>query len=256
MRKNLLATFLLACLAGLLCFGCDSPPPNVAPEVSTTDKAEGSGGAWPFLGSKDQGGKQAENLTAKNYILILDGSGSMNDSECAGGRDKSKIKVAKEAVREWLTTVPADENVGLVSFNDAGWTVASLQSGDRRDFIQAIQKIRAGGYTPLASAIKAAIEMLTQQGQKQLGYGEYTIVVVTDGMDNDRSERLSRWVDAALERTPIQIYTIGFCIGGSHDLNQPGRIAYREAKNPQELRKGLQGVRAESESFDATFGNQ
>jgi Ca-activated chloride channel homolog len=255
MRRNLLATFLLVCFLVALFCGCDNPPPKVAPEVPVAEKAEVSGNTWPFLGSKDQGGKQAENLSAKNYILVLDGSGSMNDDECTGGKGKSKIKVAKEAVREWLTTVPADENVGLVSFNDAGWTVVSLQSGDRRDFIQAIQKIRAGGYTPLASAIKTAMGMLTQQGQKQLGYGEYTIVVVTDGADNDRSESLSHWVDAALERTPIQLYTIGFCISGHHSLNQPGRITYREAKNPQELRQGLQGVRAESESFDATFGN-
>jgi hypothetical protein len=47
---------------------------------------------------------------------------------------------------------------------------------------------------------------------------------------------------------PVQIYTIGFCISESA-LNQPDRIIYQSANNPEELRKGLERVLAESTRF-------
>jgi hypothetical protein len=59
-----------------------------------------------------------------------------------------------------------------------------------------------------------------------------------------------------LKTTPINIYSIGFCIGENHALNQPGRTFYKAADNPAALRKGLEEVLAESETFDETeFSN-
>ena len=89
------------------------------------------------------------------------------------------------------------------------------------------------------------------QARKQLGYGEYTIVVVTDGIAND-TRLLANRVRRILDVSPINIYTIGFCIGTDHSLNQAGRTTYKAANNPQELRQGLQEVLAEAEHFDIT----
>ena len=74
-------------------------------------------------------------------------------------------------------------------------------------------------------------------------------MVVTDGIANNE-QRLSKNVNAILATTPITIYSIGFCIGQNHALNQPGRTFYKAADNPAALRKGLEAVLAESESFD------
>ena len=101
---------------------------------------------------------------------------------------------------------------------------------------------------PLAAAFNDAFNYLTQQAQSQLGYGEYTIVTTTDG-EADSVPELSRRVERILKVSPIQIYTIGFCIEQNHALNQPGRTIYRSANNPKELAEGMQDVLAEAEDF-------
>ncbi|MBF0468903.1 MAG: VWA domain-containing protein [Desulfamplus sp.] len=193
----------------------------------------------------------ANNLIARNFLLIFDGSGSMAELECGAGR--RKIEVAKEAVTEWAKTVPDDANLGLVAFYHKMWAELDLGPAvDQRDlFSQQIEKLWASASTPLAEALEKAYEKLTLAGRKQLGYGEYTIVVVTDGIADD-PEFLHEYINRILAESPVNIYTIGFCIGESHSLNQPGRTTYRSADNPDELKKGLSQILAESESFDET----
>ncbi|MDP2932715.1 MAG: VWA domain-containing protein [bacterium] len=250
MRKPIILTLFVVVS---LCFlGCEQTPPpqnlnRQANQASSKEaKSTAASGIWPYLAERQPDVVQP-NLTAKNYVLIFDGSGSMDKSDCSDGR--RKIDVAKEAVIEWYKTIPPEANVGLVAFHGK-WTTLDLTSKkDATNFISAINSIRPDGNTPLATAVKLSYGMLTKQAQRQLGYGEYVIVAVTDGENNDQRESLKEWVIHVLQ-TPINIYTIGFCIKGSHSLNQPGRTIYREANNPQELRKGLQEVLAESEKFD------
>jgi Ca-activated chloride channel homolog len=203
--------------------------------------------AWPFISEEQSEGTLAEDPMARNFVLIFDGSGSMKNSECAGA--SRKIDVAKRAVVAWSKSVPANANLGLYAFHNSGRIPLPLGSGNREAFMQAVDQIVAGGNTPLANAMQYAYETLTEQGRRQLGYGEYTIVVVTDGIANSIDD-LQQVVDTILAETPINIYSIGFCIGKRHSLNQPGRTIYKSADNPEQLQKGLQEVLAESESFD------
>ncbi len=202
---------------------------------------------WPFIKSESEARELAANLTAKNYLLVFDGSGSMNDSDCSAG--KTKIEAAKAAVSEWSKTLPEDANLGLIAFYQSNWTSLPMSSGNREKFISFVESLNAGGTTPLGEAFEKAYQELTRQGQAQLGYGEYTIVSVTDGYAND-PDSLSQWVRYILSDSPITIYTIGFCIGKKHSLNQPGYTIYKAADNPDELRQGLKEVLAESETFD------
>lgn len=245
-------TFLLA--------GCaeDSPPPQkAAPKPAAAPapqppppQAAAQPAVWPYLSdlSEDQPvGDLAEDLTARNYFLIFDGSGSMRDSECSGS--SQKIEVAKKAVTAWSKSVPADANLGLYAFHNQGLLTLPLATGNRDAFIRTVNKVQAGGKTPLSDAMIYAYKAFTDQGRRQLGYGEYTIVVVTDGIANS-IPRLQQVVDKIIADTPMNIYSIGFCIGEKHSLNQPGRTLYKSADNPEQLQKGLQDVLAESESFD------
>ncbi|WP_419660818.1 von Willebrand factor type A domain protein [Desulfosarcina variabilis str. Montpellier] len=222
-----------------------SPPPAPAPAPAPKPAARSA--VWPFLSEDAPVGGLAENLTAKNYLLIFDGSGSMQDKKCSG--NSQKIEVAKKAVTAWSKSIPANANLGLFAFHNLGTLTLPLATGNRDAFNQAIGQIQAGGKTPLSDAIIYAYNTFTEQGQRQLGYGEYTIVVVTDGYANSIS-RLNDVVGKVLSRSPIIIYSIGFCIGEEHSLNQPGRTIYKSADNPEQLQKGLQEVLAESESFD------
>ena len=79
-------------------------------------------------------------------------------------------------------------------------------------------------------------------------------MIVTDGEASSGEDptRIVQWI---LDYSPIQIHTIGFCIGTNHSLNIPGRTVYKAADNPQQLEKGLQDVLAESEQFDISEFN-
>ena len=46
--------------------------------------------------------------------------------------------------------------------------------------------------------------------------------------------------------------TIGFCIGNTHALNQPGKTTYLEASDYASLRKGLRTVLAEAPGYADT----
>lgn len=243
-------TFILA--------GCaedPSPPQKAAPKPAAAPQpqppqAAAQPATWPYLSDLSEDhpvGDLAEDLTARNYFLIFDGSGSMRDSECSGS--SQKIEVAKKAVTAWSKSVPANANLGLYAFHNQGLLTLPLATGNRDAFIRTVDKVQAGGKTPLSDAMIYAYKAFTDQGRRQLGYGEYTIVVVTDGIANS-IPRLQQVVDQIIAKTPINIYSIGFCIGEQHSLNQPGRTLYKSADNPEQLQKGLQEVLAESESFD------
>ncbi len=221
-------------------------PEHNNPVAKTVDE-------WPYIKSATVAEiAVSKNLTAKNYILIFDGSGSMGEVECGDGRQK--ISVAKEAVTEWAKTLPKDANLGLVAFYNDKWAVLPLKPGIRNDFMSEIQKVVAGGRTPLTEGMLRAYKSITSEGKKQLGYGDYTIVVVTDGIANNGNS-LSLAIKKVLDQSPVNIYTIGFCIGPNHSLNQPGKTVYKAADNPDELKRGLSEVLAESDTFDESDFN-
>jgi hypothetical protein len=205
---------------------------------------------WPPVTEKQENILPADQWTGKNYVMIFDGSGSMGAQGCSGNTTKNAV--AQEAVAEWAQSVPDDANLGLVVFDQKGFAVRQqLGKGDRQQFVQQVQAVVPGSGTPLTRAVEKGYEILTAQAGKQLGYGEYHMVIVTDGAAN-KPEKLTRTVNTVLAHSPIIISTIGFCIDETHSLNQPGRTIYKAANNPEALRQGLQNVLAESESFDVT----
>jgi uncharacterized protein with von Willebrand factor type A (vWA) domain len=245
----------------LLTVACEeAPPPSADKEKATQEKAEAEEmgqKAWPFgLEDELQAPKAAmissDDLAVRNFVLVFDDSGSMNDVKCSAG--KRKVDAAKAAVVEWSQTMPEGANLGLVTFHSGHWPLQHLAGNRMAEFIKAVESIDAGGGTPLTAAVRNAFMMLTEQGLRQLGYGEYTIVVVTDGQA-DHMRELEERVQFILDNSPLQIHTIGFCIGDNHTLNQPGRTVYKAADNPEELRQGLQEVLAEAEEFNVSDFN-
>lgn len=249
MRRSLL--FLIVSFS-LLAFLVDSyrSPSHAQRTPAVQQKQAKAKGVWPYLSEKTATEKISDNPLAKNYVLIFDGSGSMSETECAGST--TKAFAAKLAVKAWSNSVPRGSNVGLVAFYGVGrWAKRPLASGQADEFAKVVNGLHPGGRTPLGEAVAIAYDMLTRQARLQLGYGEYNIVVVTDGKASD-PKTLVRWVTHILDNSPIIIHTIGFCIGERHTLNQKGRTIYRTANNPQQLRKGLQEVLAEAEAFDVS----
>jgi Ca-activated chloride channel family protein len=221
------------------------------PSASYALRAENT---WPSLEGDGQEVPVSDDLFAANYYVVLDGSDSMNRVACSAGKDK--IEAARTALSSFAASVPPGANLGLAVFESRGiGELLPLGTGNREDFNRAVAQVRAGGGTPLRSAIALAYEKLVEQGRRQLGYGEYNLVVVTDGIASE-GEDPTDMVNRMLAESPVLLSTIGFCIGEDHSLNQPGRVYYRAADNPEALRKGLEDVLAEAPAFDLTdFGN-
>lgn len=186
-------------------------------------------------------------MTRANYYLILDGSGSMNDEQCSEGR--RKIEVAVDAISAFAQALPAQSNFGLAAFvNGKNHELAALGPNHQAG-MSLLQKVRPSGNTPLYSAVQFGYQRLTAQAQRQLGYGEYHLLVVTDGM-HSKGEDPTPMVGQVIANSPVVIHTIGFCISDDHSLNQPGRTYYRSATDPASLQQGLEAVLAEAPDFN------
>lgn len=206
---------------------------------------------WPFGVAVAEAASRGEFDPAaamkRNYYVVFDASASMRERKCSG--NESKLDVAKRSFVEFSAKLPADANLGLSVFDDRGIRqIIPIRALDREAARQAIAPISAGGGTPLAEAIRGAYSALTIQARRQLGYGEYHLVVVTDGEASGEDPR--GIVNVLLSESPVVLHTIGFCIGLNHSLNQTGRVVYRSADNPAELAQGLADVLAEAPTFD------
>jgi len=229
----------------------DRAPPTAAESYARAAAND----SWPRLEEGARPEVAPDQLATVNYYVVLDGSGSMQAIECSGG--VSKIEAAVAALRRFVGAVPADANLGLAAFDRADVTErVALATGNRDAFRAALDAVAAEGGTPLRSAISLGFERLTAQARRQLGYGEYHLVVVTDGVPDPSSEDPTRVIETIWADSPVVLHTIGFCIGEDHVLNRPGRSYYVAAESPDELQQGLGAVLAEAPSFDvATFPN-
>lgn len=222
--------------------------PSRASSTPAPASSKGLTPAWPP--ARDTAPTPAADLFAANYYVVFDGSGSMNEQGCSGG--DTKIRVAKAALVAFAKSVPAQANLGLQVFDASGVRERlPLGTGNRDPFMRLVNEVRANAGTPLRQAVSQAYVKLQEQGAKQLGYGEYHLVIVTDGQA-DAGQDPTPEVNRLLNESPIVVQTIGFCIGTKHSLNQPGRTIYRAADNAQELTQGLAEVLAEAPQFAVT----
>jgi hypothetical protein len=201
---------------------------------------------WPKL-AEDSVGDQQDKLR-KNYYVILDDSGSMKSDICATGHE-SRLHAAIDALSAFADGLPQQANLGVMSFDGGRFTELLPIGKQTPEAIDGLaQRMNVGGSTPLASAMTRGYEALTRQAELQLGYGEYHLVVITDG-EATSGQYPDRIINRILTESPVDVHTIGFCIGKHHVLNQPNYLSYQAADNVQALRQGLQDVLAESPTF-------
>jgi Ca-activated chloride channel homolog len=207
---------------------------------------------------------QGEASMDDNIYVVFDGSGSMYNCVDRQGNEYSpdrqcqaKIDGGRQAMLSVVSKLPAAHvNLGLYVFDDRGRRERVALAGNNRDqMLTAVKAIRAGDTTPLGPAIKVGAKALIAQYKKQLGYGTYRLIVVTDGMPDSEDD-----VDNALKfigksGVPIEIYTIGF---GMNDPAHPLRkasVAFTPAYNGGEVKDALEKAVSESTAFDpAAFG--
>ena len=230
----LIGLALIVASAG--CGPVESPSAPIAPVKQTVGRIKDT---W-IKADDTKGVKLEDNLLRKNIYLIFDCSGSMV------GR---KIAAAKEAINQFGKSIPEDTGLGLAIFDGHGLSERlPLGVNNRKEFFAVVNAASADGGTPLSEAVKIGYESLKAQARRQLGYGEYHLVIVTDGEANMGYDHTDM-VNLILRESPVVIHTIGFEIGPEHSLNQPGRTIYKDAQSPKDLEEGLQSVMAEADTY-------
>src|SRR5260221_4181454 len=248
MKQVILALAILVVGAAVIALlgrrpGADAPAHSAGAKASGRERAL----TPPWPPATDQAVAVSKDLFAKNYYVVLDASGSMKDQACSGSQ--SKMQAAKTALAAFAASVPGDANIGLQVFDQQGVNERlALGTGNRENFIRLVNTAEASGGTPLLDSVNQAYAKLTAQARRQLGYGEYHLVVVTDGEANSGQDP-TPVIDRLLKESPVVLHTIGFCIGSTHSLNQSGRTLYKAADNPGALQHGLADVLAEAPQF-------
>lgn len=253
MKRNWPTALILTLFIAFSSVACDSPPQNVSTNASEDagGNVRGKNYVWPPVDKNGSNVKASleDNLLKKNYYIVVDFSGSMSYDACNG--KGSRADVVKQAVPKFVESIPVDANLGLAMFVGGEvkeYVPLGSGSGNREATKQAISSTRPDGGTPLSTAVEFGYKKLTEQARRQLGYGEYHLVMVTDGEANIGYDP-TKAVNMVLSDSPVSVQTIGFCIGSKHSLNQPGRTVYKEAGNLEEMNKGLAEVLAESTSY-------
>lgn len=184
-------------------------------------------------------------LHTDNIIVILDASGSMRDKFRAD-QTKSKMDAAKEALREVLAKVPEDTHIGLLVFsgeNIANEWVYPLGPKDTDRLMAAIDVPQPGGGTPLGRYMRVGANRLLEQREKQYNYGNYRLLIVTDGEATDKA-KVARYTPEILNRQ-IRVDVIGVDMKTDHNLAKDAD-SYRKADNPGELVAAVSQILAET----------
>jgi hypothetical protein len=204
--------------------------------------------------------------TDDNLYVVFDGSGSMDDCVDSQGNVNNvhgcqkKIDGAKAAVRSVINSLPNDGvNIGLYVFdsNDRSERIPlGPVKNNRGQFLDAVNRIDAGSGTPLGPAITQGALALKRQYGKQLGYGTFRLIVVTDGMPDEMSDVRDALNSMHKSGAATTIYTIGY---GMNDPNHPLRkasLTFTAANTGEQVKNALQAAVSEADSFEpSSFQN-
>ncbi|MEM6822446.1 MAG: vWA domain-containing protein [Verrucomicrobiota bacterium] len=182
----------------------------------------------------------ASDVYKDNVVILLDASGSMNNP--MKGASESKISVAKSALKEVVSGLPPETEIGLLVFGvERKWM---YELGPRNDehFFSAVDKLVAGGGTPLGAFMKAGANKLLETREKQYGYGSYRLLVITDGEAGD--PKLMESVTPEIISRGIITDVIGVDMRRDHTLSTKVH-SYRRANDKEALKQAIKEVLAE-----------
>jgi len=183
------------------------------------------------------------DLYADNIVIVFDASGSMADPISSNDRSV-KLNVAKYSLKQVVSGMKDNTNIGLFVFgNVTNNNPVPIGPKNLSNLVYAIEGIQPGGGTPLGEFIEKAANQLLQQRQKNLGYGRYKILVVTDGEATDVG-KMQEVAPEVLKRN-LSLDVIGVGMTKEHQLAKMS-TSYRAANDAESLNKALQEIVAET----------
>lgn len=180
-------------------------------------------------------------------VVLLDDSGSMREQMRSDQGREPRMSVAKTALARVVKQLPEQTQFGLLLMNGArergGWMIP-LGSLNRSSALAQIENVRPDGGTPLGRSMKTAMdELLALRGK--IPYGDYRLLVVTDGEATDRSV-LEAYLPDMLARGVV-VDVIGVDMKSEHSLATKAH-SYRKANDAASFAKALNEIFAESNS--------
>jgi len=188
----------------------------------------------------------AENV---NILVILDSSGSMAQ-KLSGER---KIDVAKEVIKNFIDIIPDNANAGLIVYGHKGSNlekdkalscagieeIYSLGNINKQEFKAKIETFQSKGWTPIASALLAARNVLEQ---KQARENVNLIYLVSDGEETCGGNPIEAVKEIKQLGTDVMVNVIGFGVDDVAqrqllEIAQAGEGEYFSAKTTDEMRK-------------------
>ncbi len=239
MKLNHIFQLTLAILAMVFGVACgNNTPPAYSPATGSGSSTDGQ----PVLQNYPY--KSAESHPF--WYIHLDTSGSM-----AGG----KLATAKAALVEFIDHAPSEMIFALATFDGTGGSVEQVPfcENSKELIKQVLPGITHGGGTPLGSAIRFSTEKLHEQEDRQLGHGQFNLLVVTDGEADDKpdmAEAVKEMKRAGKYGSPMNLYCIGFQLGGTHAL-AANSVKYLEADDKQGLVAALvEATKSETQDIE------
>ncbi|TWG63471.1 MULTISPECIES: VWA domain-containing protein [unclassified Aminobacter] len=144
---------------------------------------------------------------ADRAIIVLDGSGSMWGQ--IGG--KPKLEIARETLRNVLSTLPDDLELGLMAYGHRQKGVCSdielivePAAGMGSKIADAADRMRFIGMTPLSDAVKQAAESLRYTEEKA------TVILITDGIETCNADPCALASELEQSGVDFTAHVVGF----------------------------------------------
>lgn len=187
---------------------------------------------------------RAAEPAQEQTLLVLDASGSMW-GQLEG---RSKIEIAREALGQMLTALPAQQQLGLVAYGHrqrgdcADIELLHAPGADREPLRHSAAALNPKGMTPISAAVRFAAEHLKYTEQKA------TVILISDGEETCKADPCA--VGSELEQLGIDFtaHVIGFDLQAGPARDQLQCLAqrtggrYLDAGSARELGLALQQV--------------
>jgi outer membrane protein OmpA-like peptidoglycan-associated protein len=177
------------------------------------------------------------------FMIILDASGSMNESDSNGN---TKLGSAKKTISDIVGQLDNTRtNVGLMAFNDGCNSTKLLIEPNNKDLTlvtQVVNGINASGTTPLAASLKKAGEILNHADKK------VRLLVISDGGEtcggNPVEEAKKLMVSYNIEPT---IYVVGYNVDSNTKIQlesvaKVGKGTYSDVKDSVSLSQTINNI--------------
>lgn len=190
-------------------------------------------------------------------MIVMDASGSMDESDGAGG---TRIEAARTAMHAVAQALPEESKAGLRAFGpestgsgcEASDLVVPVGPVDREALGGAVDDLTPQGDTPIAHSLsEAADDFSDDEGPK-------TILLVSDGeetCDGDPAAVAEEITESGMD---LRVHVIGFLVDDAArdqlvDVAQAGKGAYYDAQDGPALASRLQRASEQSlRSYDTT----